>query len=95
VLNLVLWSFVIALIPAAQGLGWRLIIGIGSGIGREPSRAVEDAEQPRRLRSLNPPPAIGFDLEGRQDSVPGNRTILDGIPSGVVDKLSVGPVLKA
>jgi hypothetical protein len=34
VVDLVFWSFVIALIPVALGLAWELISGLGAWIGR-------------------------------------------------------------
>jgi hypothetical protein len=53
VLDLVLWSFVIALTPVALGLAWKLISGIGDRISLGPSRAFESVEQPSRLRAVN------------------------------------------
>jgi hypothetical protein len=52
VIELVLWSFVMALTPVALGLAWKLISGIGRLIGIGLSRAFESAEQWRSLRPL-------------------------------------------
>jgi hypothetical protein len=53
VVDLALWSFVIALTPGALGLAWKLISRVGDLIGLGLSRAFEDAQQWRPLR-LNP-----------------------------------------
>jgi hypothetical protein len=61
VIDLVLWSFVVALTPVALGLSWRLI----SGVGSELSRTFEGAEQWGSL------PPLGFDPPSSSISVTG------------------------
>jgi hypothetical protein len=53
VVDLVLWSFVIAMTPVALGLAWKLISGLGAWIGRGLSRAFEDVKQWRSLRHVS------------------------------------------
>jgi hypothetical protein len=55
--DLVFWSFVVALTPVALGLAWKLVSGIGNWIGLVISRPFEDDEQwgPLRPLSFNPP----------------------------------------
>jgi hypothetical protein len=66
VIDLVLWSFVLALAPVALGLSWKLISGIGRLIGLGLSRAFEGAEQWRSLRPLSfDPPSSSISMAGR------------------------------
>jgi hypothetical protein len=51
--DLVYWSFVMALTPVALGLAWRLISDVGDRIGLGRSRAFEDAEPRGSLPLLN------------------------------------------
>jgi hypothetical protein len=65
VIELVLWSFVIALTPWALGLAWMPISGIGHLIGLGLSRALESAEQWRSLRPLRiDPPSSSISMTG-------------------------------
>jgi len=59
VIDLVLWSFVLALTPVALGLTWKLISRVGDLFGLRPSRACQDAEQWRLVRPLNFNPPSG------------------------------------
>jgi hypothetical protein len=61
VLDLVLWSFVVALAPVALGLLWRFIYGVGS----ELSRTFEGAKQWGAL------PPFGFDRPSSSNLVTG------------------------
>ena len=65
-LDLVLWSFVIALTPVALGLAWKLISRVGDLIGLGLSRAFEDAKQWRPLHPLSfSPPSGSLSTAGR------------------------------
>jgi hypothetical protein len=64
--DLVLWSFGLALAPVALGLTWKLVCGIGNWIGHEISRLFEVDEQLDPLRSLSfNPPSGSFSTAGR------------------------------
>jgi hypothetical protein len=53
VLNLVFWSFVVALTPAALGSAWKLVSGILHWIALKVSRAFEEAEHRGWLRPVS------------------------------------------
>lgn len=57
VVNLVFWSFAVALTPIALGLAWKLISEIPHWIALGLSRVFEDAEPwgPPRPLNLDPP----------------------------------------
>jgi hypothetical protein len=51
-LDLILWSFMIALTPWALGLGWKLLVDVRQLPGIGPSRDLEVAERMATLSSL-------------------------------------------
>jgi hypothetical protein len=59
VVNLVFWSFAVALTPVAMGLAWKLVSEIPHWIALGLSRAFEDAEPWGPLRPLNFDPPSG------------------------------------
>jgi hypothetical protein len=64
--DLVLWSFVIALTPVVLGLAWKLVSGIGNWIGLVISGPFEEAEPWEPLRPLSLTLAISSSLSSRR-----------------------------
>ena len=63
---LVLWSFVMTLIPVALGLAWKLTAAIGRRIGLGLARAVESAEPWRSHHLLRfDPQSSSISMTGR------------------------------
>ena len=48
-LDFVLWSFAMVLVPVALGLAWTLISRIADWIGLSLAQALKSAEKPRPL----------------------------------------------
>jgi hypothetical protein len=94
VVDLVVWSFVIALAPVVVGLAWNLISGTADRIGRTLARALADAE-PWRLHgpvSFSQTPAC-VSAAGRTlcaGSARSRATIRRG-PSQVGPSARIGP----
>jgi hypothetical protein len=60
-LELVIWSFGMALTPWALGLAWKPISGVGDLICSGHSRALEEAKRRRTLCPLGEPPQLVVD----------------------------------
>jgi hypothetical protein len=71
-LDLVLWSFLIALTTMASGLAWRQISGVVDVMGDGLSRAIEDPEPWRSPRLLSSNLASGS--ISRAGKAPGTET---------------------
>src|SRR5207237_935895 len=66
VVNLVVWSFVVALTPVVLGSAWKLVFGTLHWIALGPSRGFQDAEPWDPPRPLNfDPPSSCIAMAGR------------------------------
>jgi hypothetical protein len=74
VFNLVIWSFVVALIPVVVGSVWRLVAGLLHWITLGLSRALENAEPWGISHSLRLDPPSGCIEMARRASRPVSRS---------------------
>ena len=93
-IDLVFWSFGMALTPVALGLAWKLIPVVGDMIGLRLSRAFEGARQ----AGASPPPGfprLGLDTRPREDPCPGTGRCRAPNRRGPSWKWGCGPARQA